>query len=97
MFRQEYPTSWEDALSGGGDFLFFPRVRSRGPRVLPRLPVTLAYEARAFTAGAKYVKAWDIGRHQDAAVGIVLDVTEDVHDVVHYVRLREQSLPDDPA
>jgi hypothetical protein len=40
-----------------------------------------------------YVTAWDIGRYQDAAVAIVLDITEDVHDLVAYRRLRGASYP----
>jgi hypothetical protein len=85
QFRQEYPTTWEDALAGGGEFVFRSRdldaaatdFRTPGPA----------------QPGRKYVKAWDIGRHQDAAVGIVLDVTEDVHDVVALRRLRGVSYP----
>lgn len=83
--NQEYPMTWEDALSGGGDYVFkslhvdFAGRDYRG--LMDPLP------------GRKYSKGWDIGRHQDAAVGIVLDVTEDVHDVVGYVRLREQTYP----
>jgi hypothetical protein len=58
-------------------------------------PSRSAYEARwRFAPGSrKYVKAWDIGREKDAAVGIVLDVTEDVHDVVAYRRLRGAPYP----
>ena len=79
-YRREYAMTWQDALFGGGDFIFKPSeivacgIDFRG--LCPAKP------------GRKYVKAWDIGRHQDAAVGIVLDITEDVHDVVGYVRLR---------
>jgi hypothetical protein len=52
------------------------------------------YEADLNKAGSrKYVTAWDIGRHHDAAVGIVLDVTDGVHDVVCYRRLRGVSYP----
>jgi hypothetical protein len=84
-FRQEYPLTWEDALSGGGEFAFKGRdinaagidFRGLGPAV----------------KGRKYVKSWDIGRHQDAAVGVVLDITDEVQDVVHYVRLRENPYP----
>jgi hypothetical protein len=38
--------------------------------------------------GRKYVIAWDIGSREDYSVGIVLDVSEDVFDVVCYHRLR---------
>lgn len=36
--------------------------------------------------GRQYVTAWDIGRRQDATVGITLDVTEAVHQVVAFER-----------
>jgi hypothetical protein len=84
-FRQEYPTTWQDALSGGGQFVF--RSRDLDAATLDTWGFGPAREGR------KYVKAWDIGRHQDAAVGLVLDVTEDVHDVVAYRRLRGVSYP----
>lgn len=84
-FRQEYPMTWEDALSGGGQYVFKAvDMKAAGTDFRGLCPAV---------KGRKYVKAWDIGRHQDAAVGIVLDVTDDVHDVVHYVRLREQKYP----
>jgi hypothetical protein len=96
QFRQEYPVTWEDALSGGGEFVF----RSRDLEGTTRYPRGMfssrtAYEAHwRFPSGSrKYVKAWDIGREKDAAVGIVLDVTEDVHDVVAYRRLRGAPYP----
>ena len=36
--------------------------------------------------GRQYVTAWDIGRRQDATVGVTLDVTETVHQVVAFER-----------
>jgi hypothetical protein len=86
QFRQEYPNTWEDALSGGGEYVFRARDLDGCTREFrPPGPAQ---------AGCKYITAWDIGRHQNAAVGIVLDVTEDVHDVVHYRRLRGVSYPE---
>lgn len=84
-FRWEYPMKWQDALSGSGGYVF------KGVEV--DAASTDAYGLQPAQKGRRYIKAWDIGRHSDAAVGIVLDVTEDVHDVVHYVRLREQPYP----
>jgi hypothetical protein len=85
-FRQEYPSTWEDALSGGGQFVFSGKdLDAAGEDT---------YGLGPARAGRKYVKAWDIGRHQHAAVGIVLDVTEDVHDVVAYVRRRGARYPE---
>jgi Terminase RNaseH-like domain len=97
QFRQEYPSTWEDALFGGGEFVFSSRdLDAAGEDFRGMFPSRAAYEAHwRFAPGSrKYVKAWDIGRHQDAAVGIVLDVTEDVHDVVAYRRLRGVPYPE---
>ena len=85
-FRREYAMTWQDALYGGGEFVFdfaaLDRAGEDTPGPSPAVP------------GHRYVKAWDVGRHKDAAVGIVLDVTGDVHDVVEYVRLRGVRYPD---
>lgn len=84
-FRREYAMRWEDALYGGGEFVFNPKWldvatdETRGPT-----------KARK---GRKYIKAWDIGRHQDSAVGIVLDVTDTVVDVVAYFRYKGLEYP----
>ena len=86
QFRQKYPSTWEDALSGGGEFVFRARDLDAAG--------TDFYGLGPAKPGRKYVKAWDIGRYQDAAVGIVLDITEDVHDVVAYRRLRGVSYPE---
>ena len=96
QFRQEYPRTWEDALSGGGDFVFRSKdVDYAGIYARGCTPTATTHETRWHCAprSRKYIKAWDIGRHQDAAVGIVLDVTEGVHDVVAYQRLREHTYP----
>jgi len=86
QFRQEYPSTWQDALSGGGDYVF--RACDLDGCSMDFYPPGPAQP------GHNYVKAWDIGRHQDAAVGLVLDVTKDVHDVVAYRRLRGVSYPE---
>lgn len=85
-FLQEYPMKWQDALSGGGDYVFRGRDLDR-----------VAEDCRGLQPprkGRRYVKGWDIGRHQDAAVAVVLDITDDVHDVVHYRRLRSCTYPE---
>lgn len=84
-FAHEYPMKWEDALSGGGEFIFKQADADAAGEDFRGL-----MEARP---GRKYVKAWDIGRHADAAVGVCIDVTEDVQDVVAYTRLREVKYP----
>jgi Terminase RNaseH-like domain len=101
QFRQEYPTTWQDALSGGGDFVFRTSdIDACGTDFLGLQPASEERPAwnsaqqRALPKKTKYVTAWDIGRHQDAAVGLVLDITEDVHDVVAYRRLRGVRYPE---
>lgn len=85
-FRQEYAMTWKDALFGGGEFVFTTKSLDQAQidTLGPQLP----------DPERKYIKAWDVGRHNDAAVGVVLDVTEDVVDVVHYVRLRGVPYPE---
>lgn len=91
-FNKEYPMKWEDALSGGGEFVFKSKEIDAAGRDFRG--IMTAHEGKLLPKQPRrYVKAWDIGRHKDAAVGIVLDITEDVFDVVHYVRLREQTYP----
>lgn len=83
-FRQEFPMTWEDALFAGGRFTF------RGE------DVTIAGMGRGpreAEPGHRYVKSWDIGRHQDAAVGVVLDATSMPSEVVNYTRLRGVPYP----
>ena len=81
----EYPMKWEDALSSGAEFVFTAQELdvatqdAKGPQEPQR--------------GRRYIKSWDIGRHRDACVGIVLDVTDPIVDVVAYHRLREVSYP----
>ena len=85
-FLQEYPMRWQDALSGGGDYVFRSSDLDHASEDTRGLQPP--------RKGRRYVKGWDVGRHQDAAVCVVLDVTDDVHDVVHYVRLRGCTYPD---
>jgi len=83
QFRREYAMTWQDALYGGGDFIFKESD-------LDRAQID-AWGLRGPQEGRRYVKAWDIGRHKDAAVGTVLDVTDDVMQVVG--RRRVKNLP----
>lgn len=83
--QRELAMTWQDALAGGGDLVFTDYECNMA-----------AVDTRGFTQptkGRKYVIAWDIGRHKDAAVGTVLDVTDEVYDVVGYKRLREHTYP----
>lgn len=82
--RQEYPMTWEDALFAGGRFTYKSvDVDVAGQGIGPTPP----------EPNHKYVKSWDIGRHQDAAVGIVFDVTRSPVEVVEYMRLRSMPYP----
>lgn len=83
--KHEYPMKWEEALFGGADLLFQQYLG------------TATTDARGLgpaRPGRKYVKGWDVGRHADAAVCVVLDVTDDVADVVYYLRLRDTPYPE---
>lgn len=83
-FRQEYPMGPEDAMFAGGSLVFNgPDVERAGHGKGPT-PAEV---------GHSYVKAWDIGRHKDAAVGIVLDVSVSPIQVVDYIRLRGVPYP----
>jgi hypothetical protein len=83
-FRQEFPMNWTDALFAGGRFTFRAAdVDAAGTGIGPTEP----------EPGHKYVKAWDIGRHQDAAVGTTIDVTRSPSEVVDYIRLRGVPYP----
>jgi hypothetical protein len=81
----EFPLTPEEALAGGGGYVFRENeIEGAGT------------DFRGLSdpkPGRKYSKGVDIGRHADAAVIIVLDVTEDVHDVVYYRRLRGMPYP----
>lgn len=82
----EYALTWEEALSAGGDTMF----RSSDVN-------TAGTDFRGLSdpkPGRKYAWGCDVGRHKDACVITVLDVTEDVFDVVFYKRMREASYPD---
>lgn len=82
--RQEFPMTWEDALFGGGSFTFRSvDINVAGIGIGPTRP----------EQGHKYVKAWDIGRHKDAAVGCVIDASRNPSQVVEYVRLRGVPYP----
>lgn len=83
-FKQEFPMSWEDALFSGGRLTFQSAdIDVAGAGMGPT-------EAES---GHKYIKSWDIGRHRDAAVGTVIDVTRSPNEVVEYVRLRGVPYP----
>jgi hypothetical protein len=85
QIRREYPLRWEDALAAGAEFVFDPEdLDFAGEDASGR---------QKAVPGHTYVKAWDIGRHTDAAAGVVLDCTEEVHDVVWFERWQNVTYP----
>ncbi len=78
-FKQEFPMTDQDALSGGGKYIFRSvDVDYAGAGRGPADP----------EPGHRYVSGWDIGRHHDAAVGITIDTSVEPAEIVNYVRLR---------
>lgn len=84
--RQEYPMTWKDSLYAGADLLFagpdLDWVGSNGTGPQKALD------------GHKYVKAWDIGRHNDATVCVVWDETEEPVNMVHFLRIKGRTYPE---
>jgi hypothetical protein len=80
-FSTEYALSWEQAIAGPGGHVFAAAaIEAAMTDARPLVQSALS--------GRKYVIAWDIGSRHDHAVGIVLDVSEEVFDVACYVRLK---------
>lgn len=78
--RREYPLDWKDSLYAGADLLFSgEHLENCGNSDRGRQPAQ---------EGHIYVKSWDIGRHRDAAVGTVFDMSVSPPEVVNYYRLR---------
>jgi hypothetical protein len=80
-FAVEYALTWQQAIAGTGGHVFLAAeidaattdARELVPRAL---------------RGRKYVTGVDIGSRRDHTVITCLDVTDELHDVVCYVRLR---------
>lgn len=83
--RQEYPLEWKDSLFAGAEMpLAGEKLTACG---------SSGGGLRDAEDGVEYVKAWDIGRHKDAAVGTVWEPTDEGLDLVHYRRLRRNTYP----
>lgn len=76
--------TWEDALFGGGLFQF-----DRAHLDV----VCHGHGPEAAEVGHKYSIGWDIGRHHDAAVGTVVDMSVRPYQVVAYERHRGVPYP----
>lgn len=86
-FAHEYPMKWQDALAGEGDTFFTSESIELAHEYAAGFQdgPTLYKDGRGRERKRKYIKAWDIagdGEEADAVVGIVLDITEHVWDVV---------------
>jgi hypothetical protein len=102
---REYPMTWEEALSSAGERLFVPEdliACSDPDEQFGIHPSQAEYErhyAHIFNPHdgprprrRKYVCGWDIGLKQDATVGVLLDCTAEVMNVVGYVYLKGASV-----
>ena len=76
---REYPETEDDAFLGDAAYAFSGDAIDAAHDDA----VGLLGEARG---DREYVHGWDIGKLQDAAVGIVLDITEPPYQIVAYVR-----------
>lgn len=90
QFAHEHPSSWQDALSGGGDRVFEPADLDHASE--------LAFYGRSPAIDDhRYITAWDIGGpglQADASVGTVLDVSDPkLVEVVQVVRRQGVSFP----
>ena len=83
-FAQEYDTDF--AVSGGAVF-------DQGDIDAFFCLDTLAEPVR----GHRYLSAWDIGRRNDATVGVTFDLATKPHRLVAYERLRQSPFPDQQA
>jgi len=79
-FKLEYPMTWEDALQGSAERFFNPAD--------VRACLEDCYGPAPARSRHRYVIGVDVGT-KDATVIIVDDITRDVHDVVHWVRLKD--------
>jgi hypothetical protein len=83
--RREYPLTDKDSLYAGADLKFsgddLEEVGAMGRGLRPP------------EEGKTYIKAWDIGRHADAAVCTIWDPSEEWFDLVGYYRLRQHKYP----
>jgi hypothetical protein len=85
MVRHEYPLTWQDALAGSNDLVFRQEHLERTKKG--------AYGTRDAVPNHSYIKSWDIGRHMDATVGIVLDTSVRPMQVVEFYRVKNANYP----
>lgn len=83
--RREYPETEDDAFLGLEEYVFAGWSLDRAKNG--------AVGLRGRIDGHDYITFWDIGRTQDAAVGLVLDVTDRPVQVVGYRRLERTPYP----
>ena len=88
MWRREYPETLADVLLAAEDMVFSAVAidKAQEDYFFPAHPVVGNPQHR-------YLKAWDVGRLQDAAVGVCLDITSNPHFLVDYRRLLKKPYP----
>ena len=98
--RQEYPMTWKDSLYAGVHLVFAGESLNECGATGPSLEVLRSDAADFFaikpdldTAADDYVKAWDIGRHRDAAVCVTWDFNVEPPEIVAYRRMRQKPYP----
>ena len=78
MFVREYPEKPADLFRAAEELVF------------PHWAITLAQAGASGPMppepGHTYIKYWDIGRMQDAVVGVTFDITQAPYQLVNYVR-----------
>lgn len=83
--RREYPMTDKDSLYAGANLLFSgDNLEEVG---------NLGMGPQPAEEGHDYIKAWDIGRHKDAAVCVVWDFSKEPWEIVNYERMRGQTYP----
>lgn len=94
LASQEYPLTWEEAISGGGELRFASRIIDAASRYALGETGYRSFRRRGNeNVPTRYIGAYDAGRHKDAAVIIILDVTFPTWQVVLYKRMRETPYP----
>ncbi len=93
QWRREYPERVEDVLLSDEDVVFPPWAIRLAQHGAVGLQGPILSDPRTGVRTHRYIKAWDIGRLHDAAVGTVLDWTKTPYQVVGYRRLVQQPFP----
>lgn len=92
QFRREYPTTWQEALEASGERYFESTDIDAADVDANGLgPARTYIDRRGKERPFRYVVGVDIGFRQDATAIIVLELSDEGHDVVHYRYLKGAS------